>query len=96
MDVEANALNIAEVRAMREESKIDNQTFQHLEVIKWLNPADSENHFENIYRATEVGTGDWLLHTDKLQAWLNGEQSYLWVNGIPGYCSPLLFVIKIP
>jgi hypothetical protein len=84
MDTEAYALNVSEAKTTREQQKADKQIFQRLEVIKWLNPPDTENHFDNINHMREDGTGEWLLASALVRDWLASSQHLIWIKGIPG------------
>ena len=71
----------------REQHLSEKSIYQSLEVIKWLNPADTENHFDNIDRNREDGTGEWFLRSLQVSNWLSRVGRLLWVKGIPGWVS---------
>ncbi|KAL6874771.1 hypothetical protein J3F83DRAFT_728636 [Trichoderma novae-zelandiae] len=41
-------------------------------------------HRQLVIRSPCKGTGNWLLHDPKYQAWLNGDHRFLWVKGSAG------------
>ena len=43
-----------------------------------------EDYYTSFNKSRVDGTGDWLLQDEGLQAWLQGETRFLWMNGGPG------------
>ena len=84
MDAEANSYNIRLAEQARAENILSLKSFQSLEVIKWLNPADSEYYFEIVNQCREKDTGEWFKKSAEVSSWLKGDGPLLWINGIPG------------
>lgn len=61
------------------------QTYAHFDKItKWLNAADPCTDFHQAQALHQVGTGQWLLGSNKYKSWKQDKQSFLWLHGIPG------------
>jgi ankyrin repeat domain-containing protein 50 len=53
-------------------------------ILRWLSSVDvSRNHTEACNRC-EPYTGNWLLQSTAFQDWLNGQQRFVWIQGIAG------------
>lgn len=70
-------------------------------VLRWLNAPDAVEIHEDLvtmrndfFKATNVQTGRWIIHDEKVKNWLDldvPKTSTMWVHGIPGagkQCSP--------
>jgi hypothetical protein len=84
VDLEANLCHIEESESARRQQNSHQELLECLEVIKWLNPADTEDRLENLQRARVESTGTWFLMRPEVKAWSSGAQKLLWVKGIPG------------
>lgn len=50
----------------------------------WLSSTDSAAQQTDFINRRQEGTGQWLLNSEKFQAWLDGTQQTLFCSGIPG------------
>lgn len=70
-------------------------------VLHWLNAPAAVGIHEDLvtmrndfFKATNVKTGQWIIHDEKVKSWLNldvPKTSTIWIQGIPGAgkrCSP--------
>ena len=53
-------------------------------ILKWILHTDPSSLHNRARDQYEAGTGDWVLRSPKWQAWLDGKNRCLWINGIPG------------
>lgn len=83
-DLEANACHAIESKTARHQQNSHRELLECLEVVKWLNPADTEDHFDRLQRLRADCTGMWFFETPEYKSWADGAQKLLWVNGIPG------------
>jgi hypothetical protein len=50
----------------------------------WLAPPDPSTNLNQARRLRYQGTGQWFLESEAYSEWKNEENSFLWLNGIPG------------
>ncbi|PBK65266.1 hypothetical protein ARMSODRAFT_440008 [Armillaria solidipes] len=64
------------------------------DIVKWLEPLNSEAKLREVRERRQPGTCEWLLSHDLFASWYSSG-SFLWLNGIPGNGKTLLasFVI---
>lgn len=84
LDLEANTCHAVESKTERLQESSHRELLECLEVVKWLSPADTEDHFDKLQQLRADNTGTWFFATPEYKAWSNGTQKLLWVNGIPG------------
>ncbi|KAK0479527.1 hypothetical protein IW261DRAFT_1564176 [Armillaria novae-zelandiae] len=53
------------------------------EVVKWLEPLNSQGKLQEVRERQHPGTCEWLLLHDLFTSWYSSG-SFLWLNGIPG------------
>ncbi|KAK7750874.1 hypothetical protein SLS62_007137 [Diatrype stigma] len=53
-------------------------------IADWLSPPDPSTNFHKAREQHHLGTGYWLLDSDKYISWKSERNSFLWLNGIPG------------
>ncbi|KAK0491793.1 hypothetical protein EDD18DRAFT_1334626 [Armillaria luteobubalina] len=54
------------------------------EVVKWLEPLNSQAKLREVRRRCQLGTCDWLPSHDRFISWCESTASFLWLNGILG------------
>lgn len=84
LDLEANACHTVEARYEKHQQNSHRELVESLEVIKWLSPADTEDHLDKLQRLRTECTGMWFFARAEYVNWVEGTQKLLWVNGIPG------------
>ncbi|KAK0431477.1 hypothetical protein EV421DRAFT_168454 [Armillaria borealis] len=95
---EANA-KIAETNKRQQEAdakKVAEELAKRLqEVVKWLEPLNSEAKLRGVRERRQPGTCEWLLSHPRFASWYSSGW-FLWLNGIPGNGKTLLvsFVIE--
>jgi Cdc6-like AAA superfamily ATPase len=57
---------------------------EHQAILNWLTPIDYSTQQSDFIGRRQEGTGQWLLHSDEFQAWLNTSKQTLFCPGIPG------------
>lgn len=96
IDKEANAIDIAESKALRE--KLNNELSQREQesvilqrsaIISWLDMngiPKQEDELERLLDQRHPGSCDWLLENEKIEKWASDAQSqeFIWVHGKPG------------
>ncbi|KAJ6458689.1 ankyrin repeat-containing domain protein [Mycena vulgaris] len=53
-------------------------------IIDWLSPINFFERQDDIFRAREPGTGDWLLEDSHFKQWEASSGEILWCRGMPG------------
>lgn len=53
-------------------------------ILNWLSPFDPEANFKRACSLRQQGTGEWILEDPHFKSWLTGENSFLWIHGVPG------------
>ncbi len=54
-------------------------------IITWIAPTDIVDRLhDTVYEQRQANTGDWFLQREDYQSWRMRENSFLWLNGIPG------------
>ena len=59
-------------------------TDQNADILDWLTPIDYGHQQSDIFNRHQEGTGQWLLNSEKFQAWLSTSKQTLFCPGIPG------------
>ncbi|KAJ5003126.1 Ankyrin repeat and KH domain-containing protein 1 [Colletotrichum sp. SAR 10_66] len=54
------------------------------EIIKWLNAPDATTNFNMAHEKSQPGTGAWLINGQPFKAWIEQENSFLWLYGFAG------------
>jgi hypothetical protein len=68
---------------------------EHEQILKWLTPIDYASQQNDYLRRRQSGTGQWLLDSEKYQAWLKTSRQTLFCPGIPGAGKTILTSIVI-
>jgi ankyrin repeat domain-containing protein 50 len=55
-----------------------------IKIIKWLAPPDPFINYEKALKQRQIGTGLWLLQSQRYTEWKSGRSQFLWLHGIPG------------
>ena len=84
LDFEANACHAVEFKTERHQQSSHCELLECLEVVKWLSPADTEDHLDKLQQLFADCTGMWFFARTAYKSWLGGTQKLLWVNGTPG------------
>ena len=84
IDLEANASHAIESKTERHQQSSHRELLECLEVVKWLSPADTEDHLDKLQQLRVECTGMWFFARPEYKSWSSGTQKLLWVNGIPG------------
>jgi hypothetical protein len=84
LDLEAIACHAAESKIERHQQSSHRELLECLEVVKWLSPADTEDHLDKLQQLRAECTGMWFFTRPEYKSWSRGAQKLLWVNGIPG------------
>jgi Cdc6-like AAA superfamily ATPase len=53
-------------------------------ILNWLTPIDYAPQQNDIFSRRQVGTGQWLLNSDKFKTWVETSKQTLFCRGIPG------------
>lgn len=67
---------------------IQNQSAEDREIIKWALPLNFFPRQEDILRARQPGTGEWLLQDGMFKRWKAGEINALWCRGVREFHFP--------
>ncbi|KAH6952507.1 hypothetical protein BKA56DRAFT_681973 [Ilyonectria sp. MPI-CAGE-AT-0026] len=51
---------------------------------KWLSPTDPSTNYNKALIERHPGSGSWLLQSAEYSSWKTAQNSFLWLNGIPG------------
>ncbi|KAH6658355.1 hypothetical protein BKA67DRAFT_512547, partial [Truncatella angustata] len=67
----------AEIKSIRTDKHFD-------DILKWLTPPNVSTNFNKAIKARHKGSGQRLLESESYLTWKNGQNSFLWLYGIPG------------
>ncbi|KAI9878142.1 MAG: hypothetical protein M1830_001788 [Pleopsidium flavum] len=76
-----NTQAVFRVEKSVEELRLDSE---RKELVEWLQPVDPSTNHNNARPKHEPTTGNWLLKSEELAAWLCEPKQLLWLHGIPG------------
>ncbi|KAK2601578.1 hypothetical protein QQS21_004896 [Conoideocrella luteorostrata] len=62
---------------------------------RWLSPPDPSTNYNNALKQRQEGSGLWFLNIDAFAKWKERQNSFLWLNGIPGCGKTILSSIII-
>ncbi|KAK5636040.1 hypothetical protein RRF57_011752 [Xylaria bambusicola] len=68
---------------------------EEAEILDWLTSTDYGTQQTDNFRRRQLGTGQWLLDSDKYQSWLKEPKNTLFCPGIPGAGKTILTSIVI-
>jgi Cdc6-like AAA superfamily ATPase len=57
---------------------------RNTEILDWLTPIDYGPQQSDLFGKCKEGTGQWLLNSEKFQAWLSKSKQALFCPGMPG------------
>ncbi|KAK0730870.1 hypothetical protein B0H67DRAFT_563153 [Lasiosphaeris hirsuta] len=57
---------------------------EDLEILEWLTPVNYGPDQSEYFNRRQPGTGQWLLSSEKFDAWVNSKKQTLFCPGIPG------------
>jgi NACHT domain len=79
---------LADVQIGLQKDRVERRTREALEqrrkVLQWLSDVDYEVKHTRASDLQHPGIGSWLLKNPRLQSWIEGDISFLWIYGIPG------------
>jgi hypothetical protein len=88
VDVNIGLLNTFTGRVIRED--------QHRrDILDWLTPINYASEQDAFFSRRQVGTGQWLLNSDKFKAWVETSKQTLFCRGIPGAGKTILTSIVV-
>ncbi|KAI9878600.1 MAG: hypothetical protein M1830_000460 [Pleopsidium flavum] len=91
-----NTQAVFRVEKSVEELRLDSE---RKELVEWLQPVDPSTNHNNARPKHEPTTGNWLLKSGELAAWLCEPKQLLWLHGTPGcgksiLCSTVIEHVK--
>jgi hypothetical protein len=82
------AKDVTSIRSTAEEtrSSVDRLHLNNYQrkVIKWLHAPDPSTNYNKALKQRQGGSGLWFLQNDVFAGWKTRQNSFLWLNGIPG------------
>jgi hypothetical protein len=66
-----------------EVASVKNSIYQN-NIEAWLSPPDPSTNLNQAREQHHPGTGNWFLESEAYLAWRSEQNSFLWLNGIPG------------
>lgn len=78
---------ISKVHFSQEQEKLRALNSEERDLMSWLSPLDFTSKQSDALSRRQVGTGRWLLESDKFRSWLKSAGRVLWC---PGMREPML------
>jgi Cdc6-like AAA superfamily ATPase len=69
-------------------------TQKQQEIFRWLSPSDPSTNYNKALAQRQKGTGLWFLQASPFHQWQTGQNSFLWLYGIPG-CGKTILISTI-
>ncbi|KAK5689256.1 hypothetical protein LTR17_026392 [Elasticomyces elasticus] len=68
---------------------------QQTKLDKWLSAPNASSNYDKALKQRHDGTGIWFLQSDAFTHWKDSQNSFLWLNGIPGCGKTVLSTVVI-